>query len=305
MRAERWTGKNLRCSKLPSRFNLRRKVRTCGWCPRHHAFQGQVFARAGEAKQETPAFLEKLRGKAKLWLGASLTYGPEMRGRLARRVGLARRTGLPLLATNDVMMHVPDRRPLADVLTCIREKTTLDQAGRRLHANAERHVKTPAEVLRLFTEAPEAVLETGRFLAGLNFSLSQLKHDYPLELREGFATEQEALVAFAEAGAARRYSAGVPQKVRDALAHELALVAELDYAAYFLTVHDIVRFASRRASCVKGAARRLIPRMCYCLGITEVDPTQARPLSSNASFRLNARSRPTSTSISSTSGAKR
>src|SRR5262249_11199212 len=153
--------------------------------------------------------------------------GPDMRLRLARRVALARRSGLNLIATNDVMMHAPERRPLGDVLFCIREKTTLDEAGRRLEAHAERYLKSGAEMERIFAEVPEAVSETGRFLDGLSFSLTQLKYDYPDELRAGFATEQDALVALAEAGLATRFPLGVPPKVRAALDHELGVVAGL------------------------------------------------------------------------------
>ncbi len=209
---------------------------------------------------------------AAVWLGATLTYGPGMRARLAQRARLARTTKVPLLATNDVMMHVAERRPLADVLTCIREKTTLDAAGRRLHVNAERHIKPPAEMQRLFSEVAEAIAETDRFLSGIGFSLSQLEYDYPTELREGFATEQEALEAFAKTGAAWRYPAGVSEKIWNALKHELAIVAELNYAAYFLTVHDIVRHARSLGILCQGRGSAANSALCFCLGITEVDP---------------------------------
>ncbi|HYA74795.1 MAG TPA: error-prone DNA polymerase, partial [Roseiarcus sp.] len=210
----------------------------------------------------------------RLWIGASLTYGEDMRGALARRAALARKIGAPLLATNDALMHAPERRALADVLACIREKTTLEAAGRLTQANAERRLKSADEMARLFAEAPQAVEETVRFLDGLSFSLDELAHDYPLELREGYATPQAALEAFAEAGARARYPGGVPDAVRAALTHELALIGKLNYAPYFLTVHDIVRFARDRGILCQGRGSAANSAVCFCLGITEVDPAK-------------------------------
>ena len=209
---------------------------------------------------------------AGVWLAAVPFHGPAPRRRLAARAALAKATGAPLIATNDPLMHHPDRRPLADVVACIRLGTTLDRAGRRLAAHAERHLKPPAEMARLFAEAPEAVDETIRFLQGLSFSLDQLRYDYPLELREGYASEQEALAALAETGIAWRYPEGVPDKVRAALDHELAVVGRLGYAAYFLTVHDIVRFARSKDILCQGRGSAANSALCYALGITEVDP---------------------------------
>ena len=217
------------------------------------------------------ALLSQAFGK-RLWIGASLIYGGDMRGGLARRSALARSVGAPLMATNDVMMHIPERRTLADVLTCIREKTTLEAAGRLTQANAERHLKPPREMARLFAEAPEAITETIRFLDGLAFSLDELRHCYPEELREGYATPQEALEAFAQAGAEVRYPDGVPERTREALKHELALIASLDYAPYFLTVHDIVRFARSKDILCQGRGSAANSAVCYCLRITEVNP---------------------------------
>jgi error-prone DNA polymerase len=217
------------------------------------------------------ALLRRAFGK-RLWIGASLTYGEDMRGELAKRVALARSAGAPLIATNDVLMHIPERRTLADVLTCIREKTSFEAAGRLTQANAERHLKAPREMARLFAEAPEAVGETIRFLDGLAFSLHELNHCYPEELREGHATPQEALEAFAWEGAETRYPDGVPERTREALKYELALIASLDYAAYFLTVHDIVRFARSKDILCQGRGSAANSAVCYCLRITEVNP---------------------------------
>ncbi len=204
----------------------------------------------------------------RLWLGASLTYGADMRG------GLARAVGAPLIATNDALMHAPERRALADVLACIREKTMLEAAGLLSQANAERHLKAPREMARLFAEAPQALAETIRFLDGLKFSLDELSHRYPEELREGHPTAQEALEAFAQAGAEARYPDGVPERTREALTHELKLIASLDYAPYFLTVHDIVRFARSKGILCQGRGSAANSAVCFCLGITEVDPAR-------------------------------
>jgi error-prone DNA polymerase len=210
----------------------------------------------------------------RLWIGASLTYGDQMRGALARRVALARKLDAPLLATNDVLMHVPERRALADVLACIREGVTLEAAGKLIQANAEKHLKDAGEMRRLFAEAPKAVEESVRFLDRLSFSLDELAYSYPQELREGYPTAQAALEAFAENGARARYPGGVPDHVSAALAHELALIGALNYAPYFLTVHDIVRFARSRGILCQGRGSAANSTVCFCLGITEVDPAR-------------------------------
>jgi error-prone DNA polymerase len=227
---------------------------------------------ASGRREELPRLREVFGDR--LWIGASLTYGEDMRGALARRAALARKIGAPLLASNDVVMHAYQRRPLADVLACIREGTTLEAAGRLTLANAERHLKDADEMTRLFAEAPKAVEETARFLDGLSFSLDELAHDYPEELREGYPTAQAALEAFADSGARARYPRGVPDNVRAALAHELALIGRLDYAPYFLTVHDIVRFARSKEILCQGRGSAANSTVCYCLGITEVDPAK-------------------------------
>ena len=235
---------------------------------------GRAQARPGWGRENAPLLrLREAFGK-RLWIGASLIYGVNMRKGLMRRAALARSVGAPLIATNDVMMHTPERRALADVLACIREKTTLEAAGRLTQANAERHLKDPREMARLFAEAPDAVAETIRFLDGLKFSLDELSHCYPEELREGYPTAQEALEAFAEAGAETRYPEGIPERTREALTHELKLIASLDYAPYFLTVHDIVRFARSKGILCQGRGSAANSAVCYCLGITEVDPVR-------------------------------
>ena len=205
-------------------------------------------------------------------LMASRLYGAGDRRRLALLERLARHAGVPLLATNDVLYHVPERRPLQDVLTCIREHSTLAVAGRRLEANAERHLKDAAEMARLFREHPEAVAESVAVLERLGFSLDQLRYNYPDEPTGDAASPQEALIRHTEEGARQRYPDGIPEKVRKAIAHELALIESRQYAPYFLTVHDIVRFARGRGILCQGRGSAANSAVCYCLGITEVNP---------------------------------
>ncbi len=219
-----------------------------------------------------PALLEALEGR--VWLAATALYGPRPRARLLARIALSERLGLPLVAVNDAHMHVPERRPLADALTCIREKATLNEAGFLLAANAERHLKSAPEMARLFRDAPQAVAESVRFIEALEFRLTDLAYEYPSELREGFASEQEALEALSREGAARRYPDGVPDSVSATLERELTLVGELGYAAYFLTVHDIMRFARSKGILAQGRGSAANSVICFCLGVTEVDPTK-------------------------------
>jgi DNA-directed DNA polymerase III PolC len=205
-------------------------------------------------------------------LAATMLYRGDDRARLVRRAEIARQAGVPLIAVNDVHYHHPDRRELQDVLTCIREHLTIDAAGRRLATNAERFLKPAAEMARLFRDMPEAVAETLRLDAALSFSLDELQYDYPDETRAGFATPQEALAHFTWEGAAQRYPQGVPAHVRERLEHELALIAGLKYAPYFLTVHDIVRFARSQNILCQGRGSAANSAVCFCLGVTEVDP---------------------------------
>ncbi len=208
------------------------------------------------------------------WLGASILYRGDDQRHLKRLANLAHEKHVPLIAIGDVLYHRPERRQLQDVLTCIREHTTPDTAGFRLEANAERHLKPPEEMARLFRHHPQAIEETTRFASACNFSLDELRYEYPEETCEGFATPQDALIAFTEEGARRRYPDGVPPKTRHALDHELKLIAELNYAPYFLTVYDIVRFARGQGILCQGRGSAANSAVCYCLHVTEVDPNQ-------------------------------
>ncbi len=208
-------------------------------------------------------------------LMASRLYGPADHRRLAALDRIACRTGVPLLATNDVLYHTPARRPLQDVITAIREHRTLATAGRLLVQNAERHLKDAAEMARLFGDYPEAIAESRAVLERLTFSLDELRYQYPDEPTGDAANPQEALERLTEEGARFRYPAGVPQKVRAHLAHELALIGQLDYAPYFLTVHDIVRYARRKGILAQGRGSAANSAVCFVLGITEVDPERS------------------------------
>ena len=218
----------------------------------------------------------KLRDAApgRVRLAVSMLYRGRDRARLAEAYRRAREARVPLIAVNDVHYHHPDRRPLADVLTCIREKVTIDRAGRKLAANAERHLKPPQEMMRLFRDAPEAIEETLALSDALSFSLDQLQYEYPDEQVEGFVSPQEALAHLTYEGAARRYPQGIPDTVRASLEHELAMIAQLQYAPYFLTVHDIVRYARAQNILCQGRGSAANSTVCYCLGITAVDPVR-------------------------------
>jgi len=207
-------------------------------------------------------------------LAAAMLYGGNDRARLAKRAVLARVAGVPLIAVNDVHYHHPDRRQLADVLTCIREHVTIDKAGRKLAVNAERFLKPPEEMARLFHDVPEAIAETQRLSEALTFSLDELRYEYPDEQIAGFATPQQALEHLTWEGAAQRYPDGIPDAVRQTLAHEFALIASRNYAPYFLTVYDIVRYARSQGILCQGRGSAANSTVCFCLGVTSIDPVK-------------------------------
>ncbi|MGW1423960.1 error-prone DNA polymerase [Bradyrhizobium manausense] len=209
-----------------------------------------------------------------VWLAASLIYRGDDRRRLARLDDLAAKAKVPLLATNEVLYHDPGRRPLQDVLTCIREKTTIEAVGRKLEANAERFLKTPREMSRLFRDFPEAVAETMRFADTIEFSLDQLKYQYPDEPVPPGKTAQGHLEDLTWAGVDKYFGGNIDDKLRATLKKELALIAELKYAHYFLTVHDIVHYARSQNILCQGRGSAANSAVCYVLGITSVDPTK-------------------------------
>ena len=191
--------------------------------------------------------------------------------RFARRAALARTTGTGLVAVGDVILHVAARRKLADILSCIREKTTIDRLGRRALPNAERRLKSEFEIRRLFRDYPDAVQNAGRIATRCTFSLSELKYEYPDEVTDGMAPN-DRLRKLTEAGLERRYPEGETPAVRALVEKELALITELDYARYFLTVHDIVAFARAQGIFCQGRGSAANSAVCYALGITEASP---------------------------------
>ena len=223
---------------------------------------------------EFAAFLKGLRGAvtSPCYLAAQHLYRGDDSTRIEALAELADACGTPLVATGDVLYHTSARRPLQDVLTCIREHCTIDQAGYRLVANAERHLKPGAEMARLFARHPEALARTREIADACRFSLDELRYEYPIDPVPAGLSVQEHLEELTWAGARERYPGGIPAKVQSLLEHEFALIAELDYAPYFLTVHDIVRFAKARGILCQGRGSAANSAVCYCLGITAVDP---------------------------------
>jgi error-prone DNA polymerase len=209
-----------------------------------------------------------------VWLGASLLYRGDDRRRLARLYDLALAARVPMLATNEVLYHHPDRRPLQDVLTCIREKTTIDAIGKRLETNAERHLKPAEEMARLFRNYPQAIRETTRFAGRISFSLDQLKYQYPDEPVPPGKTAQQHLEDLTWAGATKCFPDGVSATLSATLRKELDLIAELKYAHYFLTVNDIVQYARSQDILCQGRGSAANSAVCYVLGVTSVDPTK-------------------------------
>ena len=220
--------------------------------------------------------LATLKGalRDRLYLAAHHLYRGDDGGRIARLAALAGQLGIPLVATNDVHIHTPERRALLDVLTCVREHCTIDEAGYRLFANAERHLKSAAEMMRLFKSHPEAVARGLEIVERTRFSLDELRYEYPVDPCPDGLTPQQYLARETWAGAAERYPRGIPAKVRAQLEHELALIETLGYAPYFLTVHDIVRFARGRGILCQGRGSAANSAVCYGLGITAVDPSR-------------------------------
>jgi len=212
----------------------------------------------------------------RVWVAGVPRFDGRDRARLNRVAALAGRHGARMLASNEVFYHAPARRVLLDVLTCIREHVTLEAAGLRLSANAERYLKPAAAMARLFAEHPDAIAQTGVFAGRIGFSLEQLRYNYPEETVGNGETAQQTLERLTWEGAARRFPEGAPDAIKAALWRELCLIAYKRYAAYFLTVHDIVRYARHeRGILCQGRGSAANSAVCFCLGITEVDPRKA------------------------------
>lgn len=223
-------------------------------------------------EEELKRIAGELRGD--VWLAGSRRYGPRDLHRLSKLAALAERSGAPLVATNDVLYHSPERRPLQDVVTCIRETCTIHEAGLRLEANAERHMKAPTEMARLFARFPGAIERTVEIAERVTFDLSQLRYEYPDEPVPPGKTAIQHLTKLAWDGAKKRYPEGVSEKIKELLRMELKLIKKLKYPNYFLTVHDVVVEARRRGILCQGRGSAANSVVCFCLHVTAVDPTK-------------------------------
>ncbi|HEU0141528.1 MAG TPA: error-prone DNA polymerase [Bryobacteraceae bacterium] len=186
----------------------------------------------------------------------------------------ARDIGIPAVVTNEVLYHSRERKPLQDVVTCIREGCTLRDAGFQLQANAERDLKSPRQMHQLFSAYPDALEATLEIADACRFSLDELRYEYPEEIVEPGVSAYQDLERRAWAGAAWRYPEGIPDAVRKQIRHELQLIGEREYAPYFLTVHEIVKFAASKGILHQGRGSAANSVICYCLGITQVDPVK-------------------------------
>jgi len=222
------------------------------------------------------ALVEAAPGRT--FLAGSHHHRGDERGRLGRLAEWGERLGAPLVAVSDALYHTPGRRPLQDILTCIRAGCTLGQAGYRLEANAERYLKPPAVMARLFRDHPEALARTLEIVQACDFSLDQLRYEYPDEPVPPGRTAQEYLADKVRERAQWRYPDGIPDSIANTITEELRLIAKMDYARYFLTLFDIVEFARDRGILCQGRGSAANSVVCYCLGITAVDPTEIRLL---------------------------
>jgi error-prone DNA polymerase len=246
-------------------------------------------------RPDDPAFRERLRALARLFgdrcylAGTMLFRGDDAR-RLAQLDNLAAEMKVGFVATNDVHYHVPERRALQDVVTAIRLVCTVDALGFRRFASAERHLKEPQEMARLFRRHPRAIAATQEIVERCHgFSLRQLTYQYPIEY-EGGETPQGKLIRLTWEGAARRYPEGIPPEIAQTIRHEFALIEKKRIAPYFLTVHEIVEYARSQAILCQGRGSAANSAVCYCLGITEVNPNEVKLLFER--FLSNARDEP-------------
>jgi error-prone DNA polymerase len=207
-----------------------------------------------------------------LYMAATRRYQGDDGKQLFRLAQLSSQLQVPMVATNDVHYHHPSRRQLQDVVTCIREGCTIYDAGYRLHANAERYLKTGEEMVRLFRQYPDAIRRTAEIAEACRFSLDQLHYDYPEEITSGGRTPQEELTVLAWEGAKQFFGEEVPPKTAAAIQHELHFIEEMNYAPYFLTVYDIVKYARSQGILCQGRGSAANSTVCFCLGITSVNP---------------------------------
>jgi error-prone DNA polymerase len=205
---------------------------------------------------------------------AELHHGADDERRLRDLLHASRTARVPAVAANDVHYHIPERRRLHDVLTAIHHGCPVAALGDKLSSNAERHLKSPRQMRALFASTPELIDRTVEIASRCSFTLDELRYEYPEELCPNGVTPMAYLTRLTWAGANERYPRGIPAKVRQLLEHELRLIEDLQYANYFLTVWDLVRFARSRSILCQGRGSAANSAVCFCLGITSVDPEQ-------------------------------
>jgi len=225
-----------------------------------------------------------------LYLGMSRSYQANDNKRMHRLWQLSNALDIPLAATNDVHYHVSERRQLQDVLTCIREKCTIHTAGFRLYQNAERHLKPVDEMQRLFKNYPDALTNAQQIADACQFSLDSLEYIYPEEITSEGRTPQQELEKLTWEGAAEKFDGAIPEKIIAIIRYELEFMQRKNYASYFLTVYDFVRFARSKDILCQGRGSAANSVVCYCLGITSVDPSKFKLLF--ARFMSDARDEP-------------
>ncbi len=226
-----------------------------------------------------PSFEQALKEYAdqfrtNLYLAATRYYHGDDSKFLYRLSQLGSKLGVRLVATNDVHYHDHARRELQDIITCVREKCTIHNAGFKIHPNAERYLKPVDEMKRLFRLYPEAIATTQEIARACTFSLNELKYQYPEEITTDGRTPQEELRHLAWQGAHEHFGEVIPDKTIKAINHELFFIEQMDYAPYFLTVYDIVRFARSQRILCQGRGSAANSTVCFCLGITSVNPTK-------------------------------
>jgi len=269
-----------RLTRLLTVGQMRSKKGECRllWEDFRDAADGQLVIVAPPADRIDAAFASGLRRVRELgpdvWLAAARRYGARDLNRIGRLAQLAAEARTPLVATNDVLYHGPERRLLQDVLTCIREGETIFTAGLALQANAERHLKAGEEMARLFMPFPGVVERSVEIAARIGFDLSALKYEYPDEPVPPGKSAIQHLRDLAWEGAAWRFPGGLTEKVRATIDKELDLIERLDFPNYFLTVHDIVRWARSEGILCQGRGSAANSCVCFCLGVTAVDPTK-------------------------------
>ncbi|MBX3444545.1 MAG: error-prone DNA polymerase [Planctomyces sp.] len=226
------------------------------------------------SRHGSPALLKPYREAFgdRAFLFAELHHGCDDARELAKLASLAKIVKIPLVAANDVHYHVPARQPLQDVLAAIRHRCTVVELGDRRFLNAQRHLKSPQQMRKLFAASPAAIERTLEIAARCTFTLDELCYEYPHELCPTGTTPFECLSKLTWDGALERYPDGIPDKVRQTVEHELTLIRKLGYEAYFLTVWDLVRFARQQKILCQGRGSAANSAVCYCLGVTSVDP---------------------------------